>query len=68
MSSIQQLFVRPAISNLYADLSLFNRGNFDQVLSGAMEELHKHLLRFDDGVTTKQLRTELRSLENSGQH
>lgn len=60
--SIEQRFNRLARSTLYADLSLLHPRNFYQVPSGAMEELHKHLLIFDDGVTAEQLRTELRSL------
>ena len=59
VSSIEQWFVRLATSKLYADLSLFHPRNVDQVSSGAMEKLHKHLLIFDDGVTVEQLRTEL---------
>ena len=62
VNSVEQRFDRSAASTLYADLSLLHPRNFDQVPSGSMEELHKYLLRFDDGVTAEQLRTELRSL------
>ena len=44
MSSIEQWFNRSARSTLYADLPLLHPRNFNQVQSGDMEELHKHLL------------------------
>ena len=63
VSSIQRRFDRSASSTLYADLSLLHPRHFDQIpmASGSMEQLHKHLLRFDDDVTAEKLREELRS-------
>ena len=62
VSSIEQQFVISATSKLYADLSLHHPRKFDQVPLGAMEDLHKHLLRFDDDVNAEQLRIELQSI------
>ena len=61
MISIERRFVTATTSAFYADLSLFHPRNFGEVPLGAMEELHGRLLRFDDGITAEQLRTELQS-------
>ena len=49
-------------TNIYADLSLLHPRNFGEVPSGSMEELYRHLLRFDTNFTAEQLRAELQSL------
>ena len=51
-------------STLPDDLSLRHPRNFGQVPAGAMEELCKYLLRFDDSTTPGQLRIELQNLGN----
>ena len=68
MSSIEQQFDRSATSTLYADLSLLHSRNFDHVPLGAMKELHKHLLKFDDGATVENYKQNCKAIENSGQH
>jgi len=49
LNSIKQ-WVHRASSKLNADLSLLHPRNFGQVPSGAMEELHKYLLIFNDSI------------------
>ena len=62
VSSIEQRFDKSMTSSFYADLSLLHPRNFGEVPSGSMEELYRHLLRFDTNVTAEQLREELQSL------
>ena len=57
----ERRFDRSATSAFYADLTLLHPRNFGQVPSGAMEQLHKYLVRFDADISA-QLRTELQSL------
>ena len=62
VTSVEQRFGRQPTPKLFADLSLLHPGNFGKIPSGAMEELQKYLVRFDDSITAKELLTELRSL------
>lgn len=62
VSSIEQRFDRSSNSSLYADLSLLHPRNFGEVPpASSMEELHKHLLRFNDDATAEELRTEFQN-------